>query len=698
MGLLGSHNKEAQAASKVQAAPSSIATIVFLDALGGPIKALKYEIRSANKLLASGQTNDKGESKEVSGARGASLEIYVKKFLSDELKQVKTTTFAMASELIVLQSPKIMLEMGLVAHEEERGNYRRQTHTVRKGESLQAIAKLYGCTMEELAQLNNLKDVNKLSIGQILKIPPKASDTPAPASLLKSGTVTFKSGVAAVTKPMEWLAMKGVEGGMALAKLQAAYLARGANGSPQTVVGNLCADKNHCLQQGSPPSDLILELNIRLAGFGGALPTREFTARTEKCVRKFQEHYMGITPTGRVCGNMLRALDEFMDKYNIDKYFGGVPCPCKTYGGKDCSGWGTEGMPHEYNGLHRSVWWALRAAVFYMATKESKLGFALEEISSGYRCTENNNGCNAKQEYRETFNHMGRALDLWFTKQGRHTSETADMNSIRKNIFKDYMGATESRTDAKKEDGHIFLESAEIGAKSWVHFDMTGYTSIPAPFPKEKGRTPHFVRTAKEANGGRMVDAARIAAGDALVLCMGNGSISIPKPTSSGDRVPVDQLSISDKGMAFIVSYEKCRLDYYDDGGKGKGNCTVGYGHLVKKETCESAGYAGKTITKEEALALFKKDLGKINEEIRKNVRVPLYQYEYDALCSLAFNTRGFASFPKLKQKLNAGDYQGAAVEFLDVTKADGQVKSDLETRRKAENNIFLNNVYSNKA
>lgn len=44
------------------------------------------------------------------------------------------------------------------------------TYTVKKGDTLTAIAKKYGVTVEVLGRLNNLSNVNKIKVGQILKI------------------------------------------------------------------------------------------------------------------------------------------------------------------------------------------------------------------------------------------------------------------------------------------------------------------------------------------------------------------------------------------------------------------------------------------------------------------------------------------------------------------------------------------------
>ena len=48
-----------------------------------------------------------------------------------------------------------------------------KTHTVKKGETLSAISKRVGVGVDDLAKMNHLKDKNKLSIGQTLKINPE---------------------------------------------------------------------------------------------------------------------------------------------------------------------------------------------------------------------------------------------------------------------------------------------------------------------------------------------------------------------------------------------------------------------------------------------------------------------------------------------------------------------------------------------
>jgi len=52
-------------------------------------------------------------------------------------------------------------------------DYKNMYHTVKKGETLGSIAAKYRTTVKKIAAYNNMKNINKLSIGQKIKIPPK---------------------------------------------------------------------------------------------------------------------------------------------------------------------------------------------------------------------------------------------------------------------------------------------------------------------------------------------------------------------------------------------------------------------------------------------------------------------------------------------------------------------------------------------
>jgi GH24 family phage-related lysozyme (muramidase) len=158
------------------------------------------------------------------------------------------------------------------------------------------------------------------------------------------------------------------------------------------------------------------------------------------------------------------------------------------------------------------------------------------------------------------------------------------------------------------------------------------------------------------------------------------------------DRVDVNTLSLSPQGEAFIKEKEDKRLFAYND---NRHFCTEGYGHLIHGEhSCESEHIPNhRPISQATADQEFDTDKLRTQEScVRRHVEVPLYQREYDALCSLAFNIGDLhAKAPHLLQKLNNGQYSAAASEFLDIT---NHGTHGLVVRRKEEYEMFMHGNY----
>jgi LysM repeat protein len=58
-----------------------------------------------------------------------------------------------------------------IPNEGGSGSTSQRTHTVKSGDTLYAIAIKYGTTVAAIATENNIKDINKISVGQVLRIP-----------------------------------------------------------------------------------------------------------------------------------------------------------------------------------------------------------------------------------------------------------------------------------------------------------------------------------------------------------------------------------------------------------------------------------------------------------------------------------------------------------------------------------------------
>ncbi|HBM7586596.1 TPA: lysozyme [Enterobacter bugandensis] len=145
-------------------------------------------------------------------------------------------------------------------------------------------------------------------------------------------------------------------------------------------------------------------------------------------------------------------------------------------------------------------------------------------------------------------------------------------------------------------------------------------------------------------------------------------------------------MQTSDKGIALIKQSEGCKLTAYQD---SVGVWTIGYGwtHPVDGKPIR----AGMTIKQETAERLLKTGLVSYESDVSRLVKVGLTQGQFDALVSFTYNLGARSlSTSTLLRKLNAGDYAGAADEFLRWNKAGGKVLNGLTRRREAERALFL--------
>ena len=220
------------------------------------------------------------------------------------------------------------------------------------------------------------------------------------------------------------------------------------------------------MQRGMKGVD-VQELQIRLAGFSGTVPDGDFGPGTETQVKQFQSDVMKLNdPTGIADQDTLQAIEEFATQYPID--FEALKCPC----GK-CSGFGQgksrgkfrDGKQternnlYEYPGIHRMLLWAVRAVMFY----HPEYTFP---ISSGYRCSVYN-----EQKGRGTTNHQGKAVDLDPKPvEDDKLKDEERCEKIRYRIIETAKAVLDWSAPNRKS-----LESAKVGATTWVHYDVRSY-------------------------------------------------------------------------------------------------------------------------------------------------------------------------------------------------------------------------------
>lgn len=131
---------------------------------------------------------------------------------------------------------------------------------------------------------------------------------------------------------------------------------------------------------------------------------------------------------------------------------------------------------------------------------------------------------------------------------------------------------------------------------------------------------------------------------------------------------------------AFLKQYERFRPTAYKPTPKDK--WTAGWGHTrgVTETTVCSMAEGDVWLVDDVEIAV---------SEIERHIHVPLNQSQFDALCSLVFNCGPAPLLDTLGHKLNAGDYAGAAAEFIRWDKQAGVELEGLDNRRKAERARF---------
>jgi len=136
---------------------------------------------------------------------------------------------------------------------------------------------------------------------------------------------------------------------------------------------------------------------------------------------------------------------------------------------------------------------------------------------------------------------------------------------------------------------------------------------------------------------------------------------------------------IQQSTIDFITGVEGYRTKAYRD---SKGLWTIGVGHLIKPGEQDLIHVE---LTKMGVDRLLRHDLAECEECINNEVKVPLNQNQFDALCSLCFNigTEHFSESSVVRH-INQGNYFQAAEDFLLWDKPP-----ELIGRRKKEKALF---------
>lgn len=158
--------------------------------------------------------------------------------------------------------------------------------------------------------------------------------------------------------------------------------------------------------------------------------------------------------------------------------------------------------------------------------------------------------------------------------------------------------------------------------------------------------------------------------------------------------LPPMQLTQSPAGLEFIIKHEGMKTTAYLD--------SAGIWTICVGATRDMNGYPirkGLKYSVEDCLTLLDRDVQDSVRATQKNIRVPLYQYEFDSLISFSFNVGGSAlGMSKLRKVIN-GDVKGDIYsEFLRwdkiTVKGEKQTSKGLHNRRVAEADLYTEAKY----
>jgi lysozyme len=145
-------------------------------------------------------------------------------------------------------------------------------------------------------------------------------------------------------------------------------------------------------------------------------------------------------------------------------------------------------------------------------------------------------------------------------------------------------------------------------------------------------------------------------------------------------------------GANLIKHYEGCLKKvggYYQPYHCPAGVLTICWGHTHHHGREFNAD---SRWTMEECNQAFLEDMGTFERAVRKLVKVPLEPWQFDALVSFCYNCgEGNLAKSTLLKKVNAGDFEGAALEFHKWNKGGGKVLAGLTRRRASESLLFQN-------
>ena len=147
-------------------------------------------------------------------------------------------------------------------------------------------------------------------------------------------------------------------------------------------------------------------------------------------------------------------------------------------------------------------------------------------------------------------------------------------------------------------------------------------------------------------------------------------------------------MRLSSEGIAFLEAWEGFEAEPYIC---AAGVLTIGFGRVI--DDIDAFPYS-TPISKAIARKLLAEDVAWAEAAVLRNIRVPLEQWEFDALVSFTFNCgAGALQRSTARRRINRGDMERGADALLMWCKGGQPLRviRGLANRRAAERDVFLN-------
>lgn len=635
-----------------------LVTFVLLDLLGYPIKNAKYQVKNGNHLVAEGVTNSKGAIVDISRDKGVVLEIYFQNIFN-QMQFINKVRLEKSYAIVKLYSPSLLIKTQL-RENGHSGQYKRKTYKVKKGDTLQKISKETNFSISEIQRINKIMDVNKIWEGQILKFPTSERTQPAQHTNNTQGTHNSSK------------------------------IANSSNSSNNQSSNNSDGKDDHWFGSLAKVPDLIPNFDAE-------------NAYNYIKNQLFGEEYPSLANINT------QSQTTGSPKQNLTNHKANIIFPFKVKPINDIGG-----------ELSNYYW-----------------GAKLDDTNASMAIFGRNRDAKRKHAGRDLYSNC-KPIDQ--AEIGFEVVAIAPGKVIASQGF--YLQTNQVSIKHKTDDGREFiirygeLDPASITVKvgdSVVQKHIIGRTGVMkgnkgasvipiSSKPSHNVSMLHFEYFT--GNGFSLDDASNLTiknhgiysrrddVADPLPILLegyrNSFNLNLPQPqaqTNSETRIVINDLKTSSNAKVFIQEWEGNYLTpdrqgsyYYDD---SKGYCTVGWGHLVRQASCK---VVGKRALKDfipiaEAKRYFEEDVPKHEAYVKKAIKVPLHQYEFDALVSLAFNIGNIGvKAPNLCKLINKKDYENGPKEMLDINKitVDGKKVPEpgLTKRRNSEYQLFIKGIY----